>query len=65
MLVLSRKLDESILIDGDIRIRVLGIRGHQVRLGIEAPSKYVIVRQELLDDPDAPAPRPRREVACA
>ncbi len=47
MLVLSRKSDESILIDGNIRITVLGIRGGQVRLGIEAPRSVRVIREEL------------------
>ena len=47
MLVLSRKLNEAILIDGGIRITVLGIRGRQVRLGIEAPAEVGIYREEL------------------
>lgn len=48
MLVLSRKLEESILIDGDVRIKVLEIRGGQVRLGIDAPRSVNIVRSELV-----------------
>lgn len=51
MLVLSRKFDESIIIDGHIRITVLGIRGQQVRIGIEAPPNVRVVREELLDIP--------------
>jgi carbon storage regulator len=47
MLVLSRKLNESIIIDGDIRITVVGIRGNQVRLGIDAPESVGIFREEL------------------
>jgi carbon storage regulator len=47
MLVLSRKTNESILIDGGIRITVLGIRGSQVRLGLEAPDEVGIHREEL------------------
>jgi carbon storage regulator len=47
MLVLSRKLNESIIIDGDIRITVVGVRGHHVRLGIEAPDSVPILREEL------------------
>lgn len=47
MLVLSRKLNESIVIDGNIRVTVVGIRGSQVRLGIEAPSFVSIFRDEL------------------
>lgn len=48
MLVLSRKLNEQILIDGNIRITVVGIRGNQVRLGIQAPDSVKIFRAELL-----------------
>lgn len=47
MLVLSRKLDQSIVIDGNIRVVVVGLRGGQVRLGIEAPGSVHIVREEL------------------
>lgn len=47
MLVLSRKLNEKIIIDGGIRITVVGIRGNQVRIGIEAPSSVGVFREEL------------------
>lgn len=47
MLVLSRKLHETIVIDGDIRITVVSIRGNQVRLGITAPRSVKIFRDEL------------------
>ena len=40
MLVLSRKVNEKIVIDGGIVVTVVKIEGGQVRLGIEAPSKY-------------------------
>ena len=49
MLVLSRKLNETIIIDRDIRITVVGLRGKQVRLGIEAPASVPIFRRELWD----------------
>jgi carbon storage regulator len=49
MLVLSRKLNETIVIAGDIRITVVGIRGNQVRLGIDAPDSVGILREELCD----------------
>jgi carbon storage regulator len=48
MLVLSRKLNESIVIGDRIRITVVGLRGNQVRLGIEAPGDTSILREELL-----------------
>lgn len=47
MLILTRKLGESITIGDDIRVTVLGIRGRQVRLGIEAPAKVVVHREEI------------------
>jgi carbon storage regulator len=37
------------MIDDDIKIKVLGIRGNQIRIGIEAPDDVVIVREELLE----------------
>jgi carbon storage regulator len=48
MLVLSRKVNESIVIDGQIRITLLMIRGNQVRIGIAAPGRVVVLREELL-----------------
>ncbi|PWB70668.1 carbon storage regulator [candidate division GN15 bacterium] len=47
MLILTRKLGESITIGDDIKVSVLGIRGRQVRLGIEAPTKVVVHREEI------------------
>lgn len=47
MLVLSRKLKGAIVIDGNIRISVVSIKGNQVRLGIEAPTSIGIFREEL------------------
>jgi carbon storage regulator len=49
MLVLTRRVNERIVINGDIVISVLEIgRGGQVRIGIEAPRKYQIYRHEVL-----------------
>ena len=47
MLILSRKQDESIIIDGNIEIKVLEIDEGKVRLGIEAPRDIDIFRKEL------------------
>lgn len=47
MLILTRKLGESIAIGDDIRITVLGIRGRQTRIGIEAPAKVAVHREEI------------------
>jgi carbon storage regulator len=51
MLVLSRKLNESIVIDGDIRVTVVSVHGNQIRLGIEAPQSVKIFREELCGAP--------------
>jgi carbon storage regulator len=49
MLVLSRKKNESIVIDDRIVITVVEVRGDKVRLGIEAPRDVSIHRQEVFD----------------
>lgn len=48
MLVLSRRAGESIEIEGEITITVLGLHGANVRLGIEAPHHVGVMRSELL-----------------
>mgnify|MGYP006292917795 CR=1 FL=1 len=50
MLVLSRKLNEKIVIDDQIEITVVGIENGKVQLGIEAPKEIEIMRKELLED---------------
>jgi carbon storage regulator len=49
MLVLSRKKDESIVINNDITIVVVEIRGDKVRLGVEAPKEVPVHRREVFD----------------
>ena len=49
MLVLTRKLDESIIIGEKIEIKVLEVRGDQVRLGIVAPREISVHRKELYE----------------
>jgi len=49
MLVLSRKKNESIVINDDITIVVVEIRGDKVRLGIEAPKEVSVHRKEVWD----------------
>lgn len=48
MLVLSRKSEESLIINDEIEIKVIEIVGDKVRLGVEAPKNYKILRKELL-----------------
>ncbi|OHB20101.1 MAG: carbon storage regulator [Parcubacteria group bacterium RIFCSPHIGHO2_01_FULL_56_18] len=49
MLVLSRKKNESIVINDDITIMVVEIRGDKVRLGVEAPKKVPVHRNEVYE----------------
>jgi carbon storage regulator len=48
MLVLSRKPDQRIIIDGDISLTVVEVSGKGVRLGIDAPKDVCILREELV-----------------
>ncbi len=47
MLVLTRRPGEEIIIDGNIRITVVSIKGDRVRIGIEAPPDVTVDRQEI------------------
>ena len=49
MLVLSRKKSESVVINDDIVVTVVEVRGDKVRLGIQAPREIPVHRKEVLD----------------
>lgn len=49
MLVLSRKKDESIMINDNIEVKILAIDGDQIKLGIVAPKSVKIHRQEVYE----------------
>lgn len=57
MLVLSRKKNESIVINNDITVTVVEIRGDKVRLGIVAPKEVPVHRQEVFDAIHGRAPQ--------
>jgi len=49
MLIISRKKNEGIIINGDIILTVADVQGDKVRIGIDAPESIKIMRKELLD----------------
>ena len=50
MLILSRKTGESIVIAGNIRVKVVRVEGETVKIGVEAPSSVPVHRQEVYDE---------------
>ncbi|MDR3277299.1 MAG: carbon storage regulator CsrA [Oscillospiraceae bacterium] len=49
MLVLSRRLNETIVIGEDIRVTLLGIDGDKIKIGIDAPRSVKVLREEILE----------------
>lgn len=49
MLILTRRVQETIVIGDDVRVTVLGVKGAQVRIGIEAPRSVVVDREEIFE----------------
>ena len=49
MLILTRRVGETLKIGEDIEVTVLGLRGGQVRMGINAPKAVAVHREEILD----------------
>lgn len=58
MLVLSRRLAETLRIGDDIEITILGVSGNQVRLGINAPKNVSVDREEIYQRKKAGYPKP-------
>jgi carbon storage regulator len=62
MLILTRKIDQSIIIQGNIQIMVLGVERDRVKLGIAAPAEVTVLREELVAD-NMQLPSPIRQRA--
>jgi carbon storage regulator len=60
MLILTRKIDQSIIIQGNITVMILGVERDRVKLGIAAPEDVTVLREELVDQARGSAPQPIR-----
>ena len=49
MLILTRRVNESLMIGDNVAVTVLGVKGNQVRIGIDAPKDVTVHRQEIYD----------------
>ncbi len=47
MLILTRRVGESLIIGDDIEVHVLGVKGNQVRIGVDAPEDVSVHREEI------------------
>jgi carbon storage regulator len=62
MLILTRRVGETVMIGNDVTVTVLGVKGNQVRIGVNAPKDVAVHREEIYErikreeDPEGRAP---------
>ena len=61
MLILTRRVGESLMIGDDVTITVLGVKGKQVRIGVNAPKEVAVHREEILNRIEEAAAEEREE----
>jgi len=49
MLILTRRVGETVMIGNDVTVTILGVKGNQVRIGINAPKNVLVLREEVED----------------
>ena len=67
MLILTRRVGETVVIGNDVDVTVLGVKGNQVRLGVKAPREVSVHREEIYkrikDETEAPPKKVAKQVA--
>ena len=49
MLILTRRINEALMIGDEVKVTVLGVNGNQVRIGVNAPKKVAVHREEIFE----------------
>ena len=59
MLILTRRIGETLIINGNIKVAILGVKGNQVRVGVDAPKDIEVHREEIYDRIQAEKEQPK------